>query len=112
MSKILVAVVLAVGSVLPLAASAHTDVSIGLNLGVPLYEPYYEPYYEPRPVVRYAPPEVYYGPRYYYPGRVVIYDDGYRRGWRGHHHDWDGRGYGRGDHHWKGHGRGDWDNDD
>ncbi len=82
-------------ALLPLAASAHTDVQIGI--GIPL-EGYAPPpvYYAPPPVV-YAPPPVVYG-----------YPDG---DWRWHHHhheDWDeGRWHGEREWHHHHHHHGD-----
>ncbi len=79
---------LALLSLIPTAAMAHTDVSIGLNLGggyyrpAPVYvapAPVYvapAPVYVPPPVVYYrpAPPVVYYQPTVRY-----VYRDGYYR---------------------------------
>ncbi|GAC1627454.1 MAG: hypothetical protein NVS9B10_16460 [Nevskia sp.] len=71
--------------VAPLAAQAHVDVGIGINLGAPLI--YEGGYYAPPPVY-YAPPPVYYvpaAPVYYYGAPRVYYGGsyyGYRPGYR------------------------------
>lgn len=65
--QILMTAGLSLAGLLPLAASAHTDLSIGLNLGG------YAPVYEAPPPVYYAPPpRVYYAPPTYY-GPTVVY---------------------------------------
>ncbi len=79
---------LALLALVPTAAMAHTDISIGLNLG--------GGYYEPAPVYVAPPPPVYYrpaAPAYYYVPSV-------RYGYRDEHREW--RGYDR---------RRDWDHD-
>lgn len=83
-------------ALIPTAAMAHTDVSIGLNLGD-------GGYYAPAPVYAAAAP-VYYGPAPYYGPRAFYgYHDG--DGWRRHEweehrwheeHEWrEHRGYDR-----------------
>lgn len=97
-SKTLIAIGgLGLAALLPLAASAHTDVSIGLNLGgYPVYAAPAPVYYTPPQPVYYAPPQpVYYSPAPVYYGGNVSYYDGGRRwcrdGHRGHEwreHEW------------------------
>jgi hypothetical protein len=80
MKRTVLSIIAGVGllALVPTAAMAHTDVSIGLNLGG--YEP--APVYaEPAPVY-YAPAPVYYGPTVVYRG----YD---HDGWR--HREWQER---------------------
>lgn len=101
---------LVVAALLPMAASAHTHVFLGINLGglfapppVVVYGP--PVYYAPPPVYYarpsyYAPPG-YYAPRAVYTGPYPVYhrrwdrdrDHHWRRGWRrdddhGRHHRW------------------------
>jgi hypothetical protein len=121
MKKLLLGMGLLVIGALPLAASAHGGISVGIGLGLPIYG---GPAYYDEPVVEdygyYAPRRVYYsddyyrpyyGPRYYGGGRVNYRD--YDRG-DCHHHDYDYDDH-RGDHH-EGHGghghHGRHDNDD
>lgn len=99
-------------SAVPVIASAHTHVFLGINLGGLFAPP--PVVYAPPPVV-YAPPvpygyyapRAYYTPDAYYEGTVYIG----RRGWRHHEHEdhehWehDHRGY------WRHHDDGD-DNDE
>lgn len=100
---------LALAAAVPMTASAHTRVFLGINLGgwsAPPVEVYTPPVY-------YAPPRIYYARPVYYPPRVVytepygVYyrgwdhdgDRHWRRGWRNgwyhhgdydwHHHRWD-----------------------
>lgn len=92
-------------SAMPVIASAHTHVFLGINLGR-LFAPA-PVVYAPPPVVYAAPPVVYapparygyYAPRpYYAPGAYyggVVYVG--RRGWR-HHEHWDHDHWDRG--HW------------
>jgi hypothetical protein len=71
MKKVLLSAVLGAAGLVPMAASAHTDLSISVGFGVPIAAPVV---YEPAPVVEYAPPPpVYYAPRpvYYAPGPAV-----------------------------------------
>ena len=95
---------LALMAALPTAASAHTDVWVGIGLPAPVVDfgPAY--YYDP-------PPRYYYGPR------AVYYRD-WDDDWRWRHHEWrehEGREHewhdrddhrGRGHGHGHGHGRG------
>ena len=100
---------LAAAMMLPVAASAHTRVFLGINLGGLLapspVEVYTAPtYYYPPPRVYYSRP-AYYAPRVVYGEPRVIYDHRWHRDWdhdqRG---DWQ-RGGDQGDdhdrhHHW------------
>jgi hypothetical protein len=73
MKKLLCATGLAVSSLVPAAAFAHTDVSIGIGIGLPVQAPVYvaaQPVYVPQPVtVTYAPPPSVY----YYAPQPVVY---------------------------------------
>jgi len=93
MNKTLIALGIAVAAVMPAAAFAHTNLSIGVGLGGPVYAPPPAVVYAPPPPVYVAPPPVYeyetpayvygppvvygpnveyrgyYGPRYYRPYR-------------------------------------------
>lgn len=100
MKKILMMLGLVTASAAPLAASAHTDVRIGLNVGVPIVSyrvpAYYDygtvverPYCPPRPVVY----ESYYGQPYYrvnYERPVIVYrdHDSYRDHDEHERHEW------------------------
>lgn len=88
-------------ALVPTAAMAHTDVSIGFDLGGYAPAPYYV---EPAPV--------YYGPTPYY-GAPVVYRERERYGWH-HRHErqehrwheerrWHEEGRGHGGHGWHGH---------
>jgi hypothetical protein len=85
-------------ALVPTAAMAHTDVSIGLNLGgyapVPVYAEPAPVYYAP------PPPPVYYGP-------TVVYGGYYGDGWR--HREWEEHRWHE-DHGW--HGGRRWHGDD
>lgn len=112
MNKLGLAAGLLLIGTLPLAASAHTSVSVGI--GIPIYAApppvYYEPevidyeYYEaPRVYRPYYGYYGYYGTRYYAP-RVIYRDDDGPRRW--HHRDrdewrgeWRGRHEGHEHHH-------------
>jgi len=83
-------------ALVPAAAMAHTDVSIGLNLGGYAPAPVYA---EPAPVYYAPPPPVYYGPTVIYPG-----DD-----WRWRRHEWEEHRWHE-DHEW--HGGRRWHGDD
>lgn len=62
-------------ALVPTAALAHTDVSIGFGVPAPVYA---------------APAPVYYDPAPAYYGPTVVYQDGY--GWdRWHHREWEHR---------------------
>lgn len=99
-----VTVGLALLTLAPTAAFAHTDVFLGLNLGG-----LSTPVYAPPPAVVYSPPPVYYAPapRVYYAPRRVYY--GYN-GWHRHERhdrdderygDWHHGGYHGRDHDWR-----------
>lgn len=95
MNRIALSMVAGLGllALVPTAAMAHTDVSIGLNLGGG---------YAPQPV--YAAPEpVYYnqGPVYYGPN--VVYRGYDHRGWH-EHRRWEEHRWHE-DHGWHGHDR-------
>lgn len=81
MKRTVLSIIAGVGllALVPTAAMAHTDVSIGLNLGGPAYVAPAPVYVAPAPVV-YGPG--YYGPVGYYHG------DGWDR-W--HHREWEHR---------------------
>jgi hypothetical protein len=84
MKRTVLSIIAGVGllALVPTAAMAHTDVSIGLNLGAPA-PVYAEPapvYTEPAPVYYYNP-----APAYYAPGVAYRDDDWYR--WH-RHHEW------------------------
>lgn len=112
MKKLLLIAGLAIAAAVPMAASAHTDVSIGFNLGLPVYA-YAEPVYQPRVVYReYEPYTVVYRERghgrWCPPGHRHAYyrdyDRGYGWGRRDDDDDDDYRGHGdrdgwRGGHH-------------
>jgi hypothetical protein len=75
---------LAVAMMVPVAASAHTRVFLGVNLGGLFAPPPVEryttrAYYPPPPV--YYQRSVYYAPRVVYGEPQVIYDHRGRRGW-------------------------------
>ena len=80
MKRTVLSIIAGVGllALVPTAAMAHTDVSIGLNLGGG-YAPVYA---EPAPVY-YAPAPVYYGPP------AVVYRSYDGDGWR--HREWEER---------------------
>ena len=83
MKRNLLKIVAGVGllALIPTAAMAHSDISIGLNLG--------GGYYAPAPVYA-APAPVYYGPApspYYAP--TVVYGEGYHDGDRWRHRQWE-----------------------
>ena len=111
MNKLLVSAGLVAASLMPLAASAHTDLSIGLGFGLPVYGPPAPVYYAPPPPpvygyydngYGYGPPVGYYGPpRPVYYGPNVVY----REGWG---HGYSGRGYGYGHDHDHDHGHRGW----
>lgn len=108
---VLAVAVLALATMVPTVASAHTHVFLGINLGgwlapppVQVYAPpvYYAPppppVYYPRPAY-YTPPMVYGGPRViYYPDRDRDWHRGWRRGWDGHRDDDWHHGWHHGDH--------------
>ena len=75
MKRTVLSIIAGVGllALVPTAAMAHTDVSIGLNLGG----------YAPEPVY-YDPPPVYYAPPVVYGGYGYDHD-----GWR--HREWERR---------------------
>ncbi len=94
MRKLCITLGLIAAGLVPFAASARTDVSIGIGLGFPVYYEYYEPGYIE---YRYHP-----APRYYYPPRRVYYYDRphhwhhqhhqhhqHHKHHRGHHRHWD-----------------------
>jgi hypothetical protein len=91
MKRIALSMVAGLGllALVPTAAMAHTDVSLGLNLGGGYYAP--EPTYVAPAPVYYEPAPVYYGPRVVY---REDYDDGdynYRREVEEHyrrHNEW------------------------
>ncbi len=81
------------------AASAHSQIGVGITFGVPapvyVAPPPPPVVYYPRPVVVAPPPPVYvapapvyYGPPAYYPPRVIYRDYGWHHGWYRHHHRW------------------------
>ena len=94
---------LALAMMMPVAASAHTRVFLGINLGglfaPPPVEVYTAPAYYPPPPVYYARP-AYYTPRVVYGEPQVIYYHRWHRDWdhdrRG---DWRHDRYQREDHH-------------
>lgn len=98
-TKMLMVAGLSLAALTPMMASAHTDLSIGVNLGgyAPVYVAPQPVYVEPAPTVVYeqAPPVVY--------GPTVVYGqpywDGHRwyRGDERRHHEWRGRGRDEGD---------------
>lgn len=77
MKRTVLSIIAGVGllALVPTAAMAHTDVSIGLNLGAPA-----PVYAEPAPVY-YGPAPAYYGPT------VVYHDEDWYRWHR--HHEWE-----------------------
>lgn len=81
MNRTLIGLAVVAATAMPVAAFAHTDVSIGLGLGGPVYVPPPAVYIAPEPV--YAPPPVVYAqPGYVYTppvvyGPPVVYDDRY-----------------------------------
>lgn len=95
MKKILMMLGLAAASAVPLAASAHTDVHLGLNVDVPVYSYRVPAYYDYGAVIErpYCPPravvyESYYGRPYYradYERPVIVYRErGGSHGWHDH----------------------------
>ncbi len=99
---------LAVAMMVPVAASAHTHVFLGVNLGglfaPPPVERYATQAYYPPPPVYYQRP-VYYAPRVVYREPQVIYDHRGHRGW-----DQEQRGDWR--HRWDQHDDRDWHHQD
>ena len=103
---------LAVAMMVPLAASAHTHVFLGVNLdglfAPPPVERYNTQAYYPSPPVYYQR-SVYYAPRVAYSEPQVIYDHRGHRGWdqeqRG---DWRRRWGQRDDRDWHHHDDQDW----
>lgn len=105
--RLLATAALAVAMLIPAAASAHTQVFLGINLGglfpPPPVEVYTTPAYYPPPVYYQRP--AYYVPRVVYGEPQVIYYHRWHRDWdhdrRG---DWRQRRYERDDHddhhHW------------
>lgn len=75
---------LAAAMMLPVAASAHTQVFLGINLGnllaPPPVEVYTAPAYYPPPRVYYSRP-AYYAPRVVYGEPQVIYEHRWHRDW-------------------------------
>ena len=107
MKKGLMLLGLVTASVVPLAASAHTDVRVGVNLGAPIVS-YRVPAYNDYGTVDYCPPrrvvyESYYEEPYYrvnYAWPVIVYrdHDGYRDHDEHERHEWrEERGHG----HWR-----------
>ena len=100
---------LALAMMVPVAASAHTRVFLGVNVdglfAPPPVEVYTAPAYYPPPPVYYTRP-TYYAPRVIYGEPQVIYYHRWHRGWdddrRG---DWQHGWYHRDDHDWRHHGR-------
>lgn len=98
---------LALAMMMPIAASAHTRVFLGINLGglfaPPPVEVYTAPAYYPPPPVYYTRP-AYYAPRVVYGEPQVIYYHRWHRDWdhdrRG---DWRHARYQREDHDWHHH---------
>lgn len=99
MKKILMLLGLMTIGAAPLAASAHTDVRVGINLGAPTYSyrvPAYYDYGRVETVRDYCPPRRVVYDRYddawpyarvEYREPVIVYrDHGRRHGWREHGH--------------------------
>jgi hypothetical protein len=96
MKKLLIGLGLITVAAMPLAASAHTDLSIGIGIGgyyapppprVYYYEPEVVEYRHGPPAYYYSPPRRVYGPRVVY--RDYYYDRSprYRHRHRHHGHD-------------------------
>ncbi len=84
MKKFLIASAIAVTALAPIAASAYTDFSLGVNLGVPgVSVGVQQGYVPPAPVV-YGPPVVYGVPYGYYGPHPGFY------GPHPYYHDWHG----------------------
>jgi len=97
MNKLLVTLGVVTAAAMPVAAFAHTELSIGLGLGGPVYSPpppavvYEQPapvYAAPPPPVVYEQPAYVYGPPVAY-GPTVVYE-----GYYGPHYYHRGYGYG------------------
>ena len=97
-TKLLMVAGLSLAALTPTIASAHSNLSIGVNLGgygyapAPVYVAPQPVYVEPEPTVVYEQaPAVVYGPTVVY---SQPYWDGYRwcRGDEHRHHEWRGRG--------------------
>ena len=103
MKKLLAIAALLTAVAAPMAAQAHVDVGIGINLGPPVVYGGYRYAYAPPPPVYYSPAPVYYeAPRVYYRGyyrdRAWCPDEDrgyYRHGW--HHEGWHDRDHDRWD---------------
>jgi hypothetical protein len=85
MNKLFITLGVVTAAAMPVAAFAHTDLSIGLGLGGPVYSPpppavvYEQPapvYVAPPPPVVYEQPAYVYGPPVAY-GPTVVYDGYY-----------------------------------
>lgn len=90
--RLLAGSALALAMIVPIAASAHTQVFLGINLGglvaPPPVEVYSAPAYYPPPV--YYTRSAYYGPRVIYREPQVVYYHRWHRDWdHDRRDDWD-----------------------